>query len=403
MKFLFSALLFSLLFLQSAYAAEVSVFSSPENSLSALYYFADTENSFNISVYEFTSPEILNFVSPKADKVLVEKSPVGGMKEIEEKILCNLEEKGAEVRLFNGPEKFLHAKYLVGDKVLVSSENLGLGFSKNRGWGAIIEDKEIQKEFKKVFNKDFEKSEEFNCKLDDYFLDNTKTNFPETQIEKYKVDIQAIFAPDTATEGIISLLDSANKSIYIEQFYIYKNWGTKNKPKPNLFLEKVLEKARQGIEVKILLDSTNYNIEESDPNSNLNTANFLNQIAQKEKLDLEVKLANLQVLGVDKIHNKGVIVDDKRILISSINWNENSPKRNREAGVIIEGGVAGYFSSLFKKDFSDSPIQTTQQELTGKIVSRGTELVIIIAATIILYGAFSYFRNRKNISRKQTN
>jgi cardiolipin synthase len=56
---------------------------------------------------------------------------------------------------------------------------------------------------------------------------------------------------------------------------------------------------------------------------------------------------------VQSIHNKGVIVDGDRVLISSINWNDNSPSFNREAGVILEHpGVAGYYTEAFVQDWS---------------------------------------------------
>jgi len=56
---------------------------------------------------------------------------------------------------------------------------------------------------------------------------------------------------------------------------------------------------------------------------------------------------------IKQIHNKGVIVDDSRVLVSSINWNSNSPNFNREAGVIIDHlGVAHYFLDVFEDDWN---------------------------------------------------
>jgi len=401
MKILLSAILFLVLLSPSIFGADVYVFSSPENSYSGLSQFVENENFFNISVYEFTSPEIAELVSGKVQNVLVEEHPVGGMKDIEEKILCYLESRGIKIRLYNKTKSILHAKYIIGKNILVSSENFGQGFFENKGWEAIIEDEKTTNKFRKVFDEDFRTSENFECRISDFKF-SLSQNFPKNKITKYEnQEVESVFAPENAVEKVLNLLDSANKSIYIEQFYIYKNWGTKKNPKPNLFLEKVLEKARQGIEVKILLDSNSYNIEKSDLNSNLNTVDFLKNVAEKENLKLEAKLADLENLGVDKIHNKGVIIDEKTVLVSSINWNENSPKRNRETGIIIHGEAAQYFVDLFKKDFEGNKTtfqQTDNSGLTGKIVSGGIELALIIVITIIIYGAFSYFRSRKNIS-----
>jgi len=48
-------------------------------------------------------------------------------------------------------------------------------------------------------------------------------------------------------------------------------------------------------------------------------------IARREGLPLEVRVGYPCRSGVRCIHNKGVIADGERVLVSSINWNENSP------------------------------------------------------------------------------
>ena len=52
-------------------------------------------------------------------------------------------------------------------------------------------------------------------------------------------------------------------------------------------------------------------------------------------------------------HNKGVIADGQRVLISSINWSNESVSDNREAGVIItHNGVGNYFTQVFNWDWN---------------------------------------------------
>jgi phosphatidylserine/phosphatidylglycerophosphate/cardiolipin synthase-like enzyme len=49
-----------------------------------------------------------------------------------------------------------------------------------------------------------------------------------------------------------------------------------------------------------------------------------------------------------------VIVDGNSVLVSSINWNENSPMNNREAGVIIEDpDAAAYYLRVFEEDWKN--------------------------------------------------
>ncbi len=115
----------------------------------------------------------------------------------------------------------------------------------------------------------------------------------------------------------------------------------------------MIDAPRRGCEVQVLLDSTYYNIETSDPIDNDNTVEYVNEIALAENLNLKAKLVNLAEHDFTKIHNKGMIVDDK-VLISSINWNLNSVTANRETGVIIQNQeVADFFKEIFDYDWMD--------------------------------------------------
>ena len=137
--------------------------------------------------------------------------------------------------------------------------------------------------------------------------------------------------------------------------YIYKYWSSGKtgsvEDTPNLFLESAIDKSREGVDVKILLDSYWYNVDKRNPVSNYYTVEYINKIALEENLNLEAKLVELDELGIEKIHNKGMIIDNKTVLVSSINWNEHSPKNNREAGVVITGDAAEYYAEVFFRDW----------------------------------------------------
>ena len=153
------------------------------------------------------------------------------------------------------------------------------------------------------------------------------------------------------------MLDSAQDTVYVEEFYIYKHWGDKAtgtvEDQPNIYLEAVIDAARRGCQVKILMDGSYYNCEPDDPIDNDDTAMYVNEIAQAEGLDMEAKLVNLSQHDFGKIHNKGLISDD-RVLISSINWNRNSVTENRETGLIIQNQKAAqYFTGIFNYDWKD--------------------------------------------------
>jgi phosphatidylserine/phosphatidylglycerophosphate/cardiolipin synthase-like enzyme len=132
--------------------------------------------------------------------------------------------------------------------------------------------------------------------------------------------------------------------------------------------------------VRVLLDSYWYNIEEESDNDEM--AALINRIAAAEGLPLEARTADIESNNLEKIHNKGVIVDDKSVLVSSINWNTNSPNFNREAGVIIgHPGVARYFKDVFEDDWQ--PVRGGASQRTDYLRIAG--LIAVLACLVALF------------------
>ena len=69
-------------------------------------------------------------------------------------------------------------------------------------------------------------------------------------------------------------------------------------------------------------------------------------------------------------HNKGVIVDDTAVVISSTNWSENSVLRAREAGVLVRSKkVTAYYRQVFDLDWKEgskaADVDTSAALLSG--------------------------------------
>jgi cardiolipin synthase A/B len=80
---------------------------------------------------------------------------------------------------------------------------------------------------------------------------------------------------------------------------------------------------------------------------------LVNALARREGLPISARIMDPGSANLEAIHTKGVVVDGRFVLISSINWNGNSPNFNREAGVILENpALGGYFSSVFEEDWN---------------------------------------------------
>jgi len=158
--------------------------------------------------------------------------------------------------------------------------------------------------------------------------------------------VRPVLAPDTSFL-VEALIASANHSVDIEVASIRNSTGDRLNP----YLLAAVDASRRGVTVRILLDGSSYGTGGDEDNDEM--AAVIAGIARREGLPLEVRVGWPADLGVRSIHNKGVIVDGHRVLVSSINWNENSPTFNREAGVILEHpGVAGFFTEAFAQDWN---------------------------------------------------
>ncbi|MFC2143694.1 phospholipase D-like domain-containing protein [Candidatus Aenigmatarchaeota archaeon] len=346
-------------------------------------FFADADE-MKIVVYTFTDWRVADLLIDKDVTLMVEKSPAGGIKD--KGILCYLDDNGVDVYLYDGPARFMHAKYFIsGDEILVGTENVGS--SLNRGWG-VIAGGAIVNEYNEIFRNDLSESKKLSDVIDCDEIniernDNHKESRMYFEPKQYKdQEIRTIFSPDSLDE-ILSVIDDAEEFVYVQQFYIYKNWDSDVSP----LLQALIEKSEQGLTVRVLLDSTWYNEEK-----NGETIAFLND------LDIEAKF--IEDGYFEKSHVKG-IVTDKAVVVSSINWNENSVMNNREAGLIIEGEASQYFKNIFMNDWygyyetnTGNKVITTGLITGSNVLYGGLFVLVVIVIGLITKKSFSVRRRR---------
>jgi cardiolipin synthase A/B len=355
-----------------------------------------------VNMYEFSSPSLgASLVAAKTRgvdvRVLIEGGPVGGISPSEKSLIWSVNRSGIPVvsmvssKTEHAPYRYDHAKYVIIDNnsLLLTSENFknsGLppaGMSGNRGWGVYLQDPSLAGYFTEIFTTDTSSRSVVPYAgtagdAEPAPYDKRPAEFHPAQFEG--ATVIPVIAPDTSYQ-IIDLLDSARTSIEIEQAYIKNETPYTLNP----FLSSAINASRRGVHVRVLLDSYWYNVE--GPNDNDEMATLINRIGAAEHIPLEAKCIDLSVSQVEKIHNKGVIVDDERVLVSSINWNSNSPTFNREAGVIIDHpGVARYFRGVFDDDWN--PMANMAKPKTDYVRFAIVALVIVLLLVI-------YFRRRR--------
>ncbi|HMK16101.1 MAG TPA: phospholipase D-like domain-containing protein, partial [Methanomicrobiales archaeon] len=284
--------------------------------------------------------------------------------------------------------RYNHAKYLVidGEGLLIATENFGPrgypapGSRGNRGWGAFIEDPGTAGYFRQVFSADSRGGD-----VVPYLPPPASPRAPAPVSYRVQfpalratgVTVTPVLSPDTS-DLVLSVLSRAQDRIDIEQASI----RNASKCEPDPFLSAAVNSSRRGVAVRILLDGSKYNDE--GPADNDEVARAVNALAAAENLPLSARILEPDAGNLEALHTKGVIVDREVVLISSINWNANSPNFNREAGVILESpALGGYYSSVFEEDWSRAGARagSTGPDL-GKIAVAGIVILLLILLSI---------------------
>lgn len=380
----------------NTFAFQVDVSEAPTNDLAlTVSAIQSAKQSLMINIYELTSPEVVNAILERINagvhvEVLEEGQPVGGFSAAAQlaqnqlvRAMVNIKKndhlyamssKAGGKRRF----RFDHAKYIVidGHSLLIGSENYTPtgqpreGVLGNRGWEVWIHEGGLAQEFSSMFYQDCDSS-----KGD--ILDKTQGTeasilpfppsflFPvfgdeQPQPENLSVshplsfEVASAFkitSPETSLSGLVSLLGQAKSNIDVELMNFDLNWGTDRATTSPLFVG-IRDAARRGVRVRVLLNDESVFTHQHTNSKNQITVDALNQITVREHLNVTARIANVKAMKVDYIHNKGIIIDDDKTLISSINWGKNSVENNREAAVVLMSrDVHAHYQDLFDQDW----------------------------------------------------
>lgn len=429
--------------------ATVTATSAPDNNYAELVSaIQSAHKELRVRIYQLTSHKVVEeLIKAKRRGVdvqlFLEGSPVGGIPDQERWLADRAHKAGIGVHFLATPKgsklkpryRFDHSKYVLVDdrRAIIGTENYGrtgvpvFNSYGNRGWMVHVEEPRFVKQLREVWDADFKGGNAsdviaIDAAPDDaYGLPYRKEGFvPDEELHRGQypdpvkpltvtdaMDLELVLSPDTSLNehsAILGMIGRAKKTLYVEQNSIRRRWGKKADSSdpdseerddaanaPNLALQAVIKAARRGVQVRVLLDSTWYNVQGDEDRDNDDTVAWLNELARSEGLDVSAKVINLDTTHLEKIHAKGVIVDDREVFVGSINWTENSFKGNREVGVVIgHPKVAGYYAGLFRRDWSQSRIYQADvlvkatvhasRDARSKVlrrVGRGDRLVVV--------------------------
>ncbi len=387
---------------------EITMFVSPDNSYETIVdELRSAQYSIDLNMYEFTNPflyqELLDALKRNITiRIFMEGAPVGGIDDREIFILRSLASQGGLIRFIvsdvehqvKARYQFDHAKYLLIDNetVIVESCNWAkTGVPKNpsygnREWGIVVRNKEVASMFWQVFQDDWEPLHTDSYPLEamnmtvypDYTLDyDIQTGSYHPQFNATTIiglcAITPVFSPDTSEQALLDTIDSATSTIYIQQLYIYKDWGES----PSPLVEHLVNKSQEGVQVLIILDY------QMDFDKTVTMAEETKEFL--EEAGIQVKFISSVWSPFTTIHNKGMVIDNTTVLISSINWNEQSIRKNREAGLLVTNqDVAMYYASVFLSDWRLDASQTNASILSWADYKYLVLIAVVVCITLVL-------------------
>jgi phosphatidylserine/phosphatidylglycerophosphate/cardiolipin synthase-like enzyme len=394
----------------------LTAISAPDNSGPALFSLIDqAKKTIRLVGYQFNNKEVAEHLVAAVKRnvrvqVGIERNPGGSdMFDSDKEAQEILHKGGVEVLYYYKWDGDLstafnpvHSKYALfdDDTVLVDSGNwIGSNYSTegtcgNREWGVIIQgNTDVAKLVKDLWDFDFGSGSAevrpYNEKLDKPLQPDTydpgpcfpyKPVQPEPLTVQAKATVTRIVSPDNTMDqdqGFLGLIHNAKQELLINANYINLWWGAagdeQNLTKyPQPYLTELVEAARRGVTVKVILDRKSVSL--TAKRDNQYTVKYLNDLAKKENLKLEARLINMDGSGIGRTyHNKSMIVDGA-VVISSINGSENSFRYARELALKIDEvpQLTDYYRSLFMHDWDASKNPNQPFDLMAQPRNDGT-------------------------------
>lgn len=153
-----------------------------------------------------------------------------------------------------------------------------------------------------------------------------------------KMTIQPLLTPDNYSGKVLPLIQQTREKFYMQTQYIHPS-GKAGDEEHDKLIAAVKALVEQGIDVRLI------------------TSEFQSDDWVEKLVGAGIPTAVLR--RQNKVHNKGVLVDGKIVMISSQNWSADGTQRNRDAGLIIYNEEANaYFEQIFLHDWNNlaSPV-----------------------------------------------
>jgi len=368
---------------------------SPEYAFYDLvHWINEAQTEIHVHLYELTSPELSKALQNAIERgvevtVLLEGGVYSSWDYMETSrgIASDLHNAGATVLWMvdppsasspEGPYRYIHSKVAVRDQTSVwmssgnwKSSSFSLEEYGNREWSVFIDDSTTaqlvlsrmlwDEDTSHLHIQEFDPSDPSLGTPSNWvtpelhLLFNLTSTVPPSALgvttgTTYSGPFtgQLLTCPDDCIGGLVDMIDSADQSIDLSVQYFQDGWGWGYGDNPLLA---ALERAaiERNVTIRLLLNGY-YTDDPFDDRDVLNLVNnHWNRTLGADTTAILMSSGD----NITKLHNKGVIIDGKSVLISSINWGSNSALRNREMGIILhQPPIASAYEFSFEQDWN---------------------------------------------------
>ena len=172
------------------------------------------------------------------------------------------------------------------------------------------------------------------------------------------VNGELLTCPDNCIEGLVELIGSAEDELLLSLQYLDMDWSWGWGDNP--IFTALRQSAEDGVSVRLIINGAYLDQDVQD------VVDTFNEVwNSSDGLDVAAIVMG-EDDDVSKLHNKGLIIDQETVLISSINWGNSAVNRNREMGVVLTSAeVAAPFRMAWFDDWNrlDNVTDTDQDGL----------------------------------------
>jgi phosphatidylserine/phosphatidylglycerophosphate/cardiolipin synthase-like enzyme len=372
----------------SAAGGEVEAFTLPDSPAAPIRPVRNATDRVYLAGYTLSSVRVADALIAAQRRgatvrVLLEGEPVGSRSATEARTLDRLTDAGVSVRVLTGSRaryRYHHAKYVVADdRAVVLTENwkpAGTGGNSSRGWGVVTAQPRVVDGLNRTFHADagwqdskrwqeYRKGRQFE--RGEPATGTYPIHYSAKSVSVQRTDL--LVTPDNAERELVGTIDDANDSIDVIQPTV----GDWDSP----LLRALRRAASRGVEVRLLLSDAWYVREENEQ-----TAQGFREWADRNDAPLTATVADPDD-RYEKIHAKGAVIDDERVVVGSLNWNEQAATENREVVLVLHGSdAADYFGAVFDADWDAGGFDTPVGVLAALL---GVLIVAGLAARRIVF------------------